>query len=308
MLPEPDRVAVFREVYGRKVMHVEFEPTPDHSFEVDIAVKQLPGLDFLSIRRSPMRVTRPKELIGDGDDRLGLQIGNVAASWSQAGREETLEAGDAILLSNADPGSFTFPTSGVLTTLLVPRRAVSPLLRDVDSGLRCAIPNRAPAVRLLTKYLEVIQEDLVPNPGFQQLAVNHVYDLMALALGATRDAAELAKGRGVRAAHLHAIKQDIAANLDGELSLDGIAGRHGISPRYARMLFECEGTTFTEFVREQRLLLARRMLISRRFDHRRIGDIAYDAGFNDLSYFNRLFRRRFGLSPGGVRERALSGG
>ena len=30
---------------------------------------------------------------------------------------------------------------------------------------------------------------------------------------------------------------------------------------------------------------------------RRISDIAFDCGFNDLSYFNRCFRRRFGLSP-----------
>ena len=38
-----------------------------------------------------------------------------------------------------------------------------------------------------------------------------------------------------------------------------------------------------------------------RFAHMRIADIAYEAGFNDLSYFNRMFRRRFALAPGEVR-------
>lgn len=36
---------------------------------------------------------------------------------------------------------------------------------------------------------------------------------------------------------------------------------------------------------------------------RRISDIAFACGFNDLSYFNRCFRRRFGLTPTAARGR-----
>jgi AraC-like DNA-binding protein len=46
------------------------------------------------------------------------------------------------------------------------------------------------------------------------------------------------------------------------------------------------------------------MLASPRFDHLRIGEIAYEVGFNDLSYFNRLFRRHFGMSPSEARQSA----
>jgi AraC-like DNA-binding protein len=28
-----------------------------------------------------------------------------------------------------------------------------------------------------------------------------------------------------------------------------------------------------------------------------VGEIAYACGFNEVSYFNRRFRRRFGVSP-----------
>jgi AraC-like DNA-binding protein len=38
-------------------------------------------------------------------------------------------------------------------------------------------------------------------------------------------------------------------------------------------------------------------------DERRISDIAFECGFNDLSYFNRCFRRRFGLTPTAARGR-----
>ena len=138
--------------------------------------------------------------------------------------------------------------------------------------------------------------------ALQSLAVTHIYDLAALALGASREAEEVAKGRGVRAARLQGIKRDISGNLDREISLADLAARHRVSPRYVRMLFESEGTSFSESVREQRLRRARSKLLSRRFDHLRISDIAYEVGFNDLSYFNRAFRRRFGHSPGEVRK------
>src|SRR6185437_11976099 len=78
--------------------------------------------------------------------------------------------------------------------------------------------------------------------------------------------------------------------------------RHRLSSRYVRMLFATGGTSFSQFVREERLTRARSMLVSPRFRDRRISDIAYEVGFNDLSYFNRSFRRRFGCSPGELRD------
>jgi AraC-like DNA-binding protein len=67
------------------------------------------------------------------------------------------------------------------------------------------------------------------------------------------------------------------------------------------MLFESEGTSFTGFIREERLQRALAKLLSPLSDHLRISQIAYAVGFNDLSYFNRAFRHRFGRSPGEAR-------
>jgi AraC-like DNA-binding protein len=129
-----------------------------------------------------------------------------------------------------------------------------------------------------------------------------VYDLVALALGATRDAAEIANGRGVRAARLHAIKTEIFKGLNRQdLSLGSLAARHGVTARYVQMLFEREGTTFSRFLLDQRLARAHRMLRDPRFAKRTITAIAYEAGFGDLSHFNRAFRRRYGETPSDVR-------
>jgi threonine/homoserine/homoserine lactone efflux protein/AraC-like DNA-binding protein len=129
-----------------------------------------------------------------------------------------------------------------------------------------------------------------------------VHDLIGLALGVTRDAAEIAAGRGSRAARLRAIKADIAQNLEGDITAADLSLRHRISPRYIRKLFEGENMSLSKFVLGQRLTRVHRMLADPRFADRTIADIALAVGFGDLSTFNREFRRRFGMTPSDVRH------
>jgi RhtB (resistance to homoserine/threonine) family protein len=129
-----------------------------------------------------------------------------------------------------------------------------------------------------------------------------VHDVIGLALGATREAAEFAAGRGSRAARLRAIKADIAQNLEGDVTAAALSSRHRISPRYVRKLFEGENISLSKFVLAQRLTRVYRMLADPCYADRTIADIALAAGFGDLSTFNRQFRRRFGLTPSDVRH------
>jgi len=98
---------------------------------------------------------------------------------------------------------------------------------------------------------------------------------------------------------------DAVANAASSwLSLDAIAARHGLSPRYIRSLFQSEETTFTDFVLSQRLAHAHALLVDPRYGDRLISAIAFEAGFGDLSYFNHRFRRRYGATPSDVRAAA----
>jgi AraC-like DNA-binding protein len=65
------------------------------------------------------------------------------------------------------------------------------------------------------------------------------------------------------------------------------------------LLFEA-GASFTARLTERRLHKAAERLAH---GEGRISDIAFECGFNDLSYFNRCFRRRFGLTPTAARGR-----
>jgi transcriptional regulator GlxA family with amidase domain len=67
-------------------------------------------------------------------------------------------------------------------------------------------------------------------------------------------------------------------------------------------------TSFTEHVNELRLKRAFMLLKAEREGHACISDIGLQAGFSDISHFNRVFRARFGDTPSGVRARGLPSG
>jgi AraC family transcriptional regulator, positive regulator of tynA and feaB len=61
-----------------------------------------------------------------------------------------------------------------------------------------------------------------------------------------------------------------------------------------------------EHVNDQRILASARSLIDPGCRKMTIAEIAFAAGFNDISYFNRLFKRCHGLSPRDFRNRQSS--
>lgn len=70
-------------------------------------------------------------------------------------------------------------------------------------------------------------------------------------------------------------------------------------------MFAAEGTSFSEYLLVERLAQAHRLLGDRRFANRTISGIAFELGFGDLSYFNRTFRRHYGMTPSDVRAASL---
>jgi AraC-like DNA-binding protein len=306
-LPEQDRVGLWREVFGRSVLRLDIEPLPGVPFSSDLKVYPLPGLTLVSAAMCGMREQRTRELTADGNDSIGFAI-NLSGPFiaSRRGDDVVLGPGDAILASCADLGTFTRPSFGRAIGFCMPRAGLAAMLPNVEDMLTRAIPCGAGALGLLSGYLASVMADpALGAPEFQQLAVTHIYDLVALMMGASRDVAAVAEGRGARAARLSALKADINKNLGSrELTIDAVAARHRITPRYIQRLFADDGTSFTDFVLGQRLARAHRLLMDPRYANAAVSAIAFEAGFGDLSYFNRMFRRVYGATPSDVRAKA----
>src|SRR6185312_13720242 len=121
--PERDRVAMFRETFGRDGIRVE--PSPHVPLRIDATMMKLPGLGLLSGHRSALRSD-----FADGSDRLIFSLGSAALA-KQFGHEVLLDPGDAIALSGSELGSLTTSRSGPIATLEFPQGALLPGLKDV---------------------------------------------------------------------------------------------------------------------------------------------------------------------------------
>lgn len=307
-LPVRDRVAVWREAFGRAVIKLDIEPLGEDPFRLKASLRSLPGVGFATVVTSACCAARTPELVRDSVDNVGLLVAlDGTACVSQRGREVTLAGGDAVLLRNNEPGSARFPSRTRFLNFCMPERAVTPMMPNRDDCAMAVIPGGNEALRLLLNYVALLDanHDLATADTHHAMA-SHIHELVALAAGVARKDAAVG-GRGVRAARLHAIKADIAVNLgQRDLSVGTVALRHRISPSYVRKLFDGDGTTFSEFVLGRRLARVHRILSDPRFADRAISTIAFEAGFGDLSYFNRAFRRRYGASPSDVRAAARS--
>lgn len=109
----------------------------------------------------------------------------------------------------------------------------------------------------------------------------------------------------VQAAHFQRVTMLIGAMLtEPGLTLPRVAEMAGLSTRYLQRLFRLRETTFTDFVRESRLEMARQLLLQETGRATTIAEIAFRCGFGSAGNFTRLFRETFGMSPRDCRANA----
>lgn len=278
-------------------MIIDFDVVEDRFF-ADSTIVSMPGVRIINSHSGGFRSERTRAMVRDSDDLALYMCLEGGARISHRDRDIVLEAGETTLLSSSDPLRIERNPSKQIV-IAVPRSTLSDSVGDADFAVMRRLDAAAEPLRLLRNYIEAFTDNPgLVRPDYRTLIVSQIQDLIALILGATREATEIASGRGLRAARMHAIKADIARNLAfDDLSATALAARHKISRRYVHALFEHEGTTLSRYVTAQRLRQVQRALGDPRQSHRTIGAIAFDAGFNDLSSFNHAFRRQHGMTP-----------
>ncbi len=93
----------------------------------------------------------------------------------------------------------------------------------------------------------------------------------------------------------------IAQHYAEEIALTDVARAVNTSPFYFCKLFKsATGLTFTDYLARVRVETVKHILLN---PHKRVSEAAYEAGFQSLSQFNRVFRRVAGESPSVYRDR-----
>lgn len=223
----------------------------------------------------------------------------------QNGGAATIRTGDVGLFSGAEPFTIEHRRRPQLhvVSFMAPRQAlVDRLGEDVPRTphLISSHPLYGSLVREAARTL-VETAATLPQPALDRL-FETLFDFTCLALAPTGQ--EDQSGSRSRTLFLAMRAQIDRSARDAAFGIGHLATANRVSVRYVHKLFEAhgDGETFGDYLTRRRLTWAADRLCATGDRRDTVTDIAYEAGFSDLTQFYRAFHRRFGLAPGAYRQ------
>lgn len=93
-------------------------------------------------------------------------------------------------------------------------------------------------------------------------------------------------------------------NFREKINTNAIAGKVNLSvPAFCRYFKKTTKLTYTDFVNQYRIGYAKKLLVQ----NKNVSEACYNSGFENLSYFNRAFKKITGESPSVFKKRSISG-
>lgn len=215
------------------------------------------------------------------------------------GREEVLTPGDSLLMDSTRTAEMTFDgrASSFISVHLPRSLCLEVGVRSPSAGRR--VPRAHP--------LRASLEALIDDDGAEEARADYLFDFIAMMFRAEDRSGEVAGFRD-RHGRFRYICDTIERHVsDSDFTVERLAGLVHMSRRQLQRDFRDNGTTFTRLLCERRM----RLVVShlRRAAGMKlrpaISDLAYRAGFSDLSHFNRSFRQLYDVCPGGYYEECV---
>ena len=305
VVPGRDRYSFWRDVVCRTGAKTDFDTVHRDDFKGAVRVRSVGSVNLIDFRGSQATYFRSRSICSTADDRFFLIRRRTGrGQYCSPESEGSIPVNGFIHTHATQAGSLHCEEGGEFQILHVPGLLVRPMITEAEAIKGICGPD-SPEVRLLTGYVDLVAGAGTADAAMQSLIARHIADLF---VAATRPASDVMQGmleNSARAAKLRLAKAWIEQELSyPRLNAARVGAKLSVSGRTVQSLFEAEGRTFSEYVRERRLQYALRKLRDPRCTQR-ISQIAFEAGFVDLSHFNRCFRGRFGDTPSGVRSTSL---
>lgn len=165
-------------------------------------------------------------------------------------------------------------------------------------------------LRYVQDYLRVaIHAEQQFTHAIANLITTHVADLLSVLFVEESGRADVCGLGIIQSIRFTEILKYIEEHMEEpELGIDAVAKTHHISPHYVRKLFYESGMTFTDYLTGLRLDAVYQRLACPENQCENISTLAYAAGFNNLAWFNRAFKRRFNMTPSVARKKILESG
>ena len=277
---------------------VRLEPRrlADQPFEGAISRVDAAPIQVSLVRATRHTVLRLASHIALSTDDLcfvNLQLEGLGRT-TQRGHEQMSVPGDLALADTTEPFEIANCHNFKLFCFAVPRQLLPKgLLDHPQLNLSMTETGRALS-RTLAGYAELCLSGC-QLPRASALIGAHVVDLIS-------HTPEILADMSAERVHVPVLLSMMLDHIDRysddpELGAATLAARFRCSERYVHRLFATTGRSVGEHVNEKRIATCTRKLLDHSSSHKSIAEIAFGAGFRDISHFNRLFKRGSGLTP-----------
>lgn len=306
-LPEADQFGYWREVICEAFTSLSPATDSKRAFESSVTQRDIAGVLISDSKSKAQSIKRgAREISRNPTPRffINLQVSGTCLMRQDA-REVLARPGDFYLVDTTRPYQQDYSDWHVIC-VSIPRHLLEPLLispaRSTAVCLSCSDGGLGTIAGSFIQSLQNCSESI--SPAAKELLATSLVNVIAAALGGTSEAKE--QGRAsARHGLLEAIRAHAKRNAtDPDLSVSTVAAKFRISPRYVHKLFEGTDCSFSQLVLEERLQRSAADLMTRG-GNLSISEIAYRAGFGDLSHFCRAFRKRFGMSARDFRSEGI---
>ena len=303
-VPPPQRFEYWSDAICHAVLNVSVVPPLTSAFQGRIASRRTPSIGYVSFASSAHGIVRDRAAAaraGEESYLVSLQMGGRALI-RQGDSEVLLQGGGLTLVEGWRPFSVQLDGSVSRVLALIPRRLLRSRCPHLPGQALRAVPASAPFADLLRDYMLRLSnpDNLIGDATAEALGEN-LCNLLGIVCADEAAEAPPSSAEVRREALLAFVRRNLADPL---LSPSAAAAHLGISLRSVHHLLAGSDQSFGALVLEQRLTACARTLRDPQQRARRIADIVYAWGFNDLSHFNRAFKTRFGMTPGEMRAQS----
>ena len=297
-LPPRDRVPYWQDAIGDALIGCRVDALDPDAFDVNFRVAASSAVRLGHLRTAGSASTRDARSLRDGcDDFVFLMQLKGVGQNEHNGVRNVLKPGTGILGDFSK--SFSIATSAASAMILRFDRSL--LARaDLERATGIATDGGSSLMRLLRVYARSAWREALSG-GMPAMTERHLAEMVAAVCTGTAEDAARRAAPALGAARVVAMREVIARyHANPCLTMKEVAAAVGLSERAGHLAFERAQLTFTGELYSVRLDRARERL---RTASERVLDVAFSVGFSDASHFHRLFRQRFGMTPGDARPR-----
>jgi AraC-like DNA-binding protein len=307
-VPSYEAFAYWRDVLAQHFVHLRPERVGLGPFCSTIEAQQLEGYSFSRVHAAPQRVYRAKREISRSPyDLVFLNLHlHGGGSYCQDGDELVLNPGDLFILDAVRP--FELGCEGGVTqiSLKIPRQMLWERMRNPERARGARIPGASHIGKLLSGYIKTLwrQGEAEQKAGYPQ-AMDHLFSLVAYEVDRRYGDAALPR-RAVRAG-IYACAVSHIGEAHGAPGLTPRSVAHAVatSLRTLQNIFAERGDAISRHIQNRRITTVARWLADPAMREQPIGELAFMAGFCELSHFTHAFVRACKETPGGWRRRHL---